>query len=128
MHTLAAIVSALEAANVNDGNHIYYQIAPEETPYPFVVVSFVSGTNARRDASDINNELWDVKAVSDSAPEAATLQASIRAALHNASLTLSGSLASVWCRHERDIALVEILNNQQIYHAGHTFRVLVNGV
>lgn len=81
------------------GNRIYFEEAPENTPYPYVVYFIVSALPEKTFTEDMDDILVQFSLFSDSegGTEIATMHGHLNTLLDEASLSISGS-ALVWMR------------------------------
>lgn len=127
MDVSAAIISRLSAAGVAPAGGVHFDVAPAGTSYPYIVINYIAGGEENFTAVDTRNEIWQVKAVSNSASAARTLQNSSKNALHKQETNLSVSGYGVmWCRATTPFAIVEDIADQQIYHRGWRFRIVIH--
>jgi hypothetical protein len=106
---------------------IYYQVAPENAAFPFVVFNKQSGvpTEAHGDPSAFENDIWLVKAVDrdSTADDAEAAAERIIALLNDASLSVSGATLA-YLRRQSDVDYAEVSNGQTYRHAGSLFRLV----
>lgn len=127
MDVSAAIISRLSAAGVAPAGGAHFDIAPAGTSYPYIVISYIAGGEENFTNVDTRNEVWQVKAISNSASAARLLQNSSKNALHKQESNLSVSGYGVmWCRAETPFAFTEDIGDQQIYHRGWRYRIRVH--
>gem|GEM_PF-6008415 len=100
----------------------YDTLAPFGTPFPYIVVQYISGGYDPQTALDTRSELWQVKAVSDNHATAQTIADAIHSALHRHDLTISG-WQTLHMLQTESIWQVEPAQTQPIYHAGGLFRI-----
>lgn len=111
------------------GNRIYSTQAPAAAALPLVVYQLTGGgspNDSPRDALDlivtVRASATDTEGVSGAATAKAAADV-IRAALHNAALTLDTPWTAYDVQHESAFAYVENVDRRQIHHAGGTYRV-----
>lgn len=117
-----ALRNRLIAADVNDGNAIFDSQAPSGQPYPYLLFAYMGGGYETLTSTDQRNEIWLVKAVTDTHTEAHTLADAIHAALHQQPLTVTG-WRHLWTAQVDQVWQVENAARDQLYHAGGTFRI-----
>lgn len=117
-----ALRSRLVSAGVNGGTAIFDTQAPAGQAPPYIVFQYVSGGDEPQTPVDILNEVWMVKAVSDSHATAHTLTSAIRAALHRQPLTITG-WRHLWTVQVDSVWRVENATHTQLYHSGGTYRI-----
>ncbi len=115
-----ALRDRLIAASVNGGAAIFDTQAPLGQSYAYILVQYIGGGDENLTPVDTRNELWQVKAVTDSHTQAHTLAAAIRGALHRQPLSLTGHL---WTTQLESVWMVEQVARKSIYHAGGLFRI-----
>ncbi len=118
-----AIRARLIAAGITDP--IFDTRAPIGQLYPLLVFQYVAGGYDNTDSLDTRNELWQVKAVTTEHEQAETLADSIRAALHQQPLTITG-WRHLWTVQEDHVWMVEAAARRTLYHAGGLFRILLH--
>jgi len=106
---------------------IYYQLAPDDAAYPFVVMNKQAGTpmEAMGNPDALDTELWFVKGV-DRQPtpdNVEAIQARVKALLNDASLSISGATLT-FLRRQSDEEYSELADGTQYKHAGSLFRLV----
>lgn len=108
---------------------IYYQVAPQSAPFPFVVFNKQSGTPAEAfgDPSAYENDVWLVKAVDrdSSADDAEAAAARIAALLNDAALSISGATL-LYLRRQSDVDYAEESDGVVYRHAGSLYRLIAD--
>jgi hypothetical protein len=122
-----AIYNKLIAGTVVAGSAIYADVAPQSTAYPYVVFSCSASEESHQDAVDLRSDMWLVKVVSNNPQTAGSVQNNIRSALNYQSLTVDANWTTLWVTAVNQFQFIEMVNNQKIYHAGGTYRVLLRG-
>jgi len=125
----AAIYSKLNAAtaltNLLAGTtSIYYQQAPDEASYDYVVFSHQAGGPANIYAGDLRDQLVFVRGYSATGPAAAgSIDAQISALLHRNSVSVSG-YDNFWLVRQEEFNLIENApNNNKVWMAGAIYRI-----
>lgn len=108
---------------------IFYQVAPEGTQFPYVLINRQSGvpTDAFGDPSAVENDVWLVKAVdrSDSADAAEAVAARVTTLLNDASLSISGATL-LYLRRESDVDYSEVYEGVTYRHCGSLYRLVTD--
>ena len=124
-----AIYSKLNAAtaltNLLAGTtSIYYEQAPDETTFDYVVFSHQAGGPNNDYAGDSRDQLVFVRGYSTTGPAAAgTIDNQISTLLHRGSVNVSGYV-NYWTAREEDIDLVEVApNGKKVWMAGAVYRI-----
>src|ERR1044072_2004919 len=95
---------------------IYYQQAPDEAQFPFVVFHKQSGvpTEPFSDPSAIESDIWMVKGVdrNTTADTAEAIQARLQTLLNDAPLTISGSVL-LYLRRQDDVEYPETVDRAE---------------
>ena len=105
---------------------VYYQVAPDEADYPFVIFNRQAGTPSYALGGKTHEaEVWLIKAVdrSDTADAADAIAARLNALLTDASLSISGA-TQLYLRRESDIDYAEVVDGVTYRHAGSNFRLI----
>lgn len=106
---------------------IYFQQAPDDAPFPFVVFNRQSGlpTEAFQAPSALETDVWLVKAVDrdTTADDAEAIAARIQALLNDASLSISGATL-LYLRRQSDIDYSEVHDAVQYKHVGALYRLV----
>lgn len=119
--------NALATPPTGYAKSIFYQQAPANAAYPFVVFTKQSGvpSEAFADPSALETDVWLVKAVDQgtSADDAETIQARVTALLNDSTLSISGATL-LYLRRQSDVEYSEISDGVAYMHAGSLFRVI----
>lgn len=127
MDLSAAIISRLVAAGAGTTSNIFFDVAPSGTGNSYFVINYIAGGEENFTNVDTRNEIWQVKAISNSASTARTMQNNARTALHKQESNLSVSGYGVmWCRAELPFFFNEDVGEQTIWHAGHRYRIAIH--
>lgn len=125
----AAIYSQLNAATALTSllagtTAIYYQQAPDEAAYDYVVFSHPAGGPENIYSGDLRDQLVFVRGYSNTGPAAAgSIDAQISASLHGGSINVSG-YTNFWLVREQDFSLVEAPpRGERVYMAGANYRI-----
>jgi hypothetical protein len=106
---------------------IFYQQAPSNAAYPFVVFAKQAGIPAEAftDASAYETDTWLVKAVdrADSADVAESVSARCAVLLNDASLTISGA-SLLYLRRQSDLDYSELDEGVRFVHVGSLYRLI----
>ncbi len=106
---------------------IYYQQAPENALYPFVVFSKSSGvpTDTFHTPGAYESDVWLVKGIANTqtADVVESIQARLIALLNDATLSISGR-ALMALRRMSDTDYSEITDGESFKHCGSLFRVV----
>ncbi len=111
------------------GTRIYSTQAPGAALLPLIVYQITGGgspNDSPRDALDLLVTVRVVAADADGTGGAATAKSAadlVRAALHNAALTLDSPWAAYDVQHETAFAYIENVDRRQYHHAGGVYRV-----
>ncbi len=101
---------------------IFYQQAPDNQPFPFVVFNVQGGGDLNVSPSRLKEVLIYARAYSNvSANAAGAIDAQIDALLHGGTVTVSG-YANYAIQRETDVENVETTANAKIYTAGGVYR------
>jgi hypothetical protein len=105
------------------GTAIFESIAPQGTNLPYIIFQWQGGGDENLTPGEMINEVWTVMGVSASRAQAGTLGADIHAALHMATLTVTG-WTNFLCRGEETVRYVEIApTGAPVYRNGRQYRV-----
>lgn len=103
---------------------IYHMQAPEGAKLPYVVYSHQGGGPDNENRSNLESNLWYVRAYSGStSANAGTIFTQVDALLHKKNITI-GSATTIWCCREENISLIE--NNPagiRTYTCGGIYRI-----
>lgn len=106
---------------------IYYQVAPEAAPFPFVTINKQSAipTEAFGDPSALENNIWLIKVIDrdSSADDAEAAAERIIALLNDTSLSISGA-SLLYLRRQSDVDYSEVSDGVTYRHAGSLFRLV----
>jgi len=109
------------------GSRVYVEIAKEGAAFPLIVMQQMSCLPVMNVGAAVIwfDELWLVKGIDKSKSYSAlgTIMDRVRAVLHAASGTVSGSGTVVGCVEEAVIRYSELLDGVQYRHLGMEFRV-----
>ncbi len=110
---------------------IYYQLAPQDSGFPFVLLNKQSGLP--RYAFELNDntledEVWLIKAIdrSASADRADEIAARLDSLLTDGALSISGA-TQLYLRREGSVDYAEEEDGVRYLHSGHLFRLLYEG-
>jgi hypothetical protein len=127
---LSVISGAVRAVLIADGGvsalvstRVYYQLAPQDADLPYILMDEAGGGSTNDTPRKMLDVMWQVKAISKSMSEAATLEALIYDALDDAVLNPASPWKAIDCRHEMPFSYPEHVEAKQYFHAGGTFRV-----
>lgn len=105
---------------------IYYQAAPQDSPYPFVIFQKQAGTPhfGFNSTAPLVDEMWLIKGVdkSGSSTTANGIIERVKTLLTDANLSISG-VTTVYLRWESDVDYSEIVDGERVIHAGALFRL-----
>lgn len=105
------------------GTHIFYQIAPDNQPRPYVIFSYQAGNEENLTSRRKHNEIVYIRGYSNNQAQAGTIDAQIDALVHGFTFSPSG-WENFWTARETEIALVELLpDNTKVYNAGAMYRI-----
>jgi len=105
---------------------IYYGVAPQGTPRPYVIFFNAGGGPENIYPGDLTSEVYVVKAVADTMGGALSVDAACKNALHKQALTVTG-YTNIWTRRENELSLTEISDDgQRIRHEGAYYRIRVD--
>jgi hypothetical protein len=110
---------------------IYYQVAPANAGYPFVVFQKQSGVPIYQFGTQPNTsakfetDVWLIKAVdrNTSADAAETVQARLNTLLTDGTLSISGG-TQMYLRRQSDVEYLEDEDGVRYQHAGSLYRLL----
>lgn len=105
------------------GARVYLENAGEDSALPYVVMSLVSGGSTNDTPRDALDEMWQIKAVAADGATALTLEAALRAALHDQAISYDAPWCHVDCQHEAPFYIIEHADRRQYHHAGGTYRI-----
>lgn len=120
-----ALVSMLSGGTAG----IYDTQAPEGAALDYVVFSHQAGGPETVSSSNIENNLWFVRAYSAvSAKRASEILGQADALLHRRNITI-GSGSTWWCAREENVKNVEVTpSGQLVWMAGGIYRIRTSGV
>ncbi len=109
------------------GTAIYYEQAPDNAAYPYVVFSIQGGGDLNLSPSRMKDVLYFVRGYSKVSPAmAGSIDAQLDALLHNKTITVTG-WSNYNTQRETDIENSEVDNaNQMIYMAGGVYRISID--
>lgn len=102
---------------------IYNTHVPEGVSLPYLVFQHVAGGTTNETPTDALDVQFQVKAVSLDPVQAGALEASVRAALHNAALATQDGWGFYDCEHLNPFFLSEDVDRRQVFSAGGTYRI-----
>jgi len=106
---------------------IYYQQAPENAAYPFIILSkqVATPTDAFKTPGAFDTDVWLVKAIdrNQTADLAEQIQARIVVLLNDATLSISGRTL-MGLRRQSDTDYSEVQDGERYIHAGSLFRLV----
>lgn len=106
---------------------IYFQEAPENAPFPFVIFSKQSGvpTEAFADPSAYDTDIWLVKGVdrNTTADNAEAIAARLTVLLNDGTLSISGGTL-LYLRRQSDVDYAEITDGITYKHSGSLYRLI----
>jgi hypothetical protein len=106
---------------------IYFQVAPDNAAFPFVIFQRQAGTptDAMTRPGALENDVWLIKAVdrSTTADPAEAIAARVQALLNDATLSISGGTL-LYLRRQSDVEYPEVTNGIQYKHAGALYRLV----
>lgn len=105
---------------------IYYQEAPDEANYPYLIFSKQSGTPTYAFDNDpaLTDEVWLIKGVdhTEDADKVDGIESRLKALLNDAALSISG-VNLLYLRWESDVSYAETADGERYIHAGALFRL-----
>lgn len=109
------------------GTAIYYEEAPDGTPFPYVVFSIQGGGDLNLSPSRMKDVLYFVRGYSKvSTANAGSIDAACDALLHHKTLTVTG-WTNYNTQRETDIENTEVDSaGQTIYMAGGVYRISID--
>lgn len=116
-------LSAASAVTAVVSTRIYVSQPPLEAPLPFVQIELAGGGDDNASPLDSFDVLVNVKCVATSGAVAAGCADAIRAALHNAALTLESPWTAYDCQHETAFLYVENEGRIPYTHSGGSYRI-----
>ena len=122
MEAATAIRNRLVAQGVNGGERIYRDVAPEDASYPYVIFSLVASLNEYQDSTDMRDDRWDVRAISDDDSEADSVASAIDNALHDGTLNYA-SFQHLICNKTALLSMTESEGRKRIFTIGATYRL-----
>lgn len=132
---IRAKLAATTAITAVVSTRIYSTQPPLEAPLPYILIFQSAGGSTNDTPRDEFDLVVTVKCVAVDDAVAGTSGAKvakstadlIRAALHNATLTLDSPWSAYDCEHETAFSYVDNEDRQQYVHAGGTYRVRATG-
>lgn len=139
-HYLAALARAtktkLTATSEPWGTRVYKDSVPaspsgEVVKRPYVICLVAGGGRTGHTSKDFINLLWQIKAVANTQEAAYECRARLSALMNNADRGTVRELdgGNDWyiltCTEGQTIDLAEVIDSNRIYHAGATYRVLM---
>lgn len=113
-------------AELDGATAIYYSVAPQGTPRPYVVFFNAGGGPENIFPGDLTSERYVIKAVADSLDKALDIDADIKGAIHKQTLTVTG-VTNIWTRREDEVSMAEVGDDGKlIYHEGGFYRIRVD--
>lgn len=109
------------------GKNIFYEVAPQNAHFPYVVINKQSGVPAEAfgDPSAYETDFWLVKALDKdtSADDAEAIQERVKALLNDASISISGATL-LYLRRQSDVDYSEVVEGVTYRHAGSLYRLV----
>jgi len=116
----ASLITAL------GGSYIYNKIAPQPAPGKYVIFQWQGGGDENETKHRTRNLVYAVVGVASSQAAAAAIDAEIDAALHQATLTISG-WTNFWTARETDLNLVETDAGEVVrFRVGGLYRIRID--
>lgn len=107
------------------GTAIFHLQAPDNQPLPYVVFNHQGGGDLNITPSSGIEVVEFVRVYDNSAYSAGTIDALVRARLHDAALTVTG-YTCLWCKREDDYETVENLpSGEKVYTMGGLYRISI---
>jgi len=121
--TLAAGTALVTALG---GTAIYDTIAPQGTDPPYVVFFFSGGGDDNTSPSRARSLVYTVKTVGTAKLETEEIDTQVDALLHLKTLTVdSGAWVNYWTARTTDVAYVEDVGGELIWHRGGQYRIRI---
>jgi hypothetical protein len=119
--------AGLIALLANGVDSVFYEQAPDNETYPYVVFNIQGGGDLNISPARIKEDLFFVRGYTKASPAAAGLiDAQIDALLHEQTITVTG-WGCVDIQREQDIENIEDApNGEKIYMAGGVYRIQVD--
>ncbi len=105
---------------------LYYEVAPENPHFPYVIFQKQSGTPTYSLASDaFDSEVWTVKGVdhSTTADAVDAVATRINALLTDGTLSISGK-TQLYLRRDSDLDYAEVTDGEIYRHSGAMYRLV----
>lgn len=116
----ASLITAL------GGTYIYNKIAPQPAPAKYVIFQWQGGGDENETPHRTRNLVYAVMGVAATQAAAAAIDAEIDAALHLATLTISG-WTNFWTARETDLNLVETDAGEVVkFRVGGLYRIRID--
>ena len=121
----SALVAGTALITALGGTAIYWRIADQGTPYPYVTFSKATGTEENSSPRRARRVMYTVMAVSDNPDKAGDIDDEIDTLLHGATLTITG-WGNYRTARETDIDYEEVTNaGQVVYHRGGQYGIWI---
>jgi hypothetical protein len=105
------------------GTPIYYSVAPQGVDRPHVIFFNAGGGPENIYPGYLTSVRFAVKGVANTFEKACDIDTAIYNALHDATLTVSGT-TNIWTRREDEISVTELTDGGElIYHEGGYYRI-----
>lgn len=105
------------------GTYVYNQAAEQGRARPYVVFAHAGGGHENISPSELIDAIYLIKGVADSLTQAGDVDDLVKAALHEATLTVSGGYTNFHTQREDAVRFQEVLRDGEvIYHAGAYYR------
>lgn len=108
------------------GTRIFNELAPVDTPRPFVIYMLNSGKESNEQGERLATCTHTVLGVAASAGEAANIQSAIDEALHEQTFTPGSGWAFVDCKLMTPVSYVEEVDRNQFFKRGGNYRTRVS--
>lgn len=122
----STLTNLLDTAPSGWSKSIYYEHAPTDATFPYVIFQKQAGTPryAFNSTNTMNDEVWLVKAVDkgDSADAADSISSRLDALLTDGSISISGK-TQLYLRRESDVDYAEDADGVTYRHSGSLFRL-----
>jgi len=108
------------------GSEVYNRAAPQGTARPHIVFFHAGGGHENINPSDMQNHVYMVKTVADTAKKAGDIDELIIDCLHNGELTVTG-YTNFWMAREEEVQITETgPDGRLIFHTGGYYRVRID--
>lgn len=104
---------------------IYDTQSPDGAAYPYVVFSLQAGGSENIAPSDLQSDLWFIRAYTGTSHKSAdAIKSQIDTVIHRHTLALTGGWVNVWTARETNLRGIENLpNGQKVYMSGGFYRI-----